>query len=62
MSVAEPETGWYVDFRKRRWFCVSMDRRRMVCDSEDGYMTAADYRTFRHWKWTLEQAQETVPA
>lgn len=46
------ETGDYIDLAGRKWFCVAeTKKKRMVCNSYDGYMTAAGYSTFRVWGW-----------
>lgn len=43
--------AWYAD-RGREWFCRLVNGG-VVCESRDGWKTAADLETFARWGWTL---------
>jgi hypothetical protein len=53
VRVTHPyETGDYIDLVGRKWFCVAeTKKKRMVCESYDGYFTVAGYSTFAVWGW-----------
>lgn len=58
-SPPEFTSGWYKDRCGRRWWCGQPDMQRgrntIACNSEDGFMTAADPATFRAWGWKPEE-------
>jgi hypothetical protein len=48
-------SGWYVDGAGREWLCVQRFLREgndgIWCESRDGWMTAANPKTFARWGW-----------
>ena len=49
---ALPTTGRYIDHAGKEWFCVAR-KDGMICDTQDGWFTAAYFETFRRWGWKL---------
>jgi hypothetical protein len=56
--VEDRVCGWFQDRGGRRWFCVQRKSEHkwrddtIVCDSDDGWFTAANPRTFASWAWS----------
>lgn len=47
--------GWFRDQIDRSWWVVFRDNGTAICNSVDGWFTAADKNTFRRWGWLRQE-------